>query len=367
MQPLPSIPPTVTYEAPRTTSTASVMTWGSSQEAVGTIEQGLLAEKENQIPRPTASTAKLITVLTVLQKKPLLPGQQGPMIEISQADVDKFNDYIAVGGSTAQVSVGEKLSEYQLIQGVMLPSANNLADTLAIWAFGSLENYKQAAQEYVEKIGAQHTTVGSDASGFSPDTVSTASDLTRIGIAAAKHPVLSEVMMQRSVDLPVAGIKNNTNWLLGEDGVIGGKTGNTDQAGGVFVFISKQQLDKGHSTTLVGAVQGEATVQRAMQQSQQLIRQASGYLAVIPFLKKGQIVAQYSAPWGETIPAVSVDNIDIATWKSKKISPKVQLYSLAAMTQTGQKVGTVLVGNKKSDIVLKGTMQQPSAQWRILR
>lgn len=363
-RPLPLVNPKVTYAFQSQYQKPSV-DWGQSQAAFGTVEQGVVAEKPGQSQKPTASTAKLITVLTVLDKKPLSSGEQGPSIAMTQADVDLFNKYAAVDGSTVQVAVGEQLSEYQMIQGTLLPSANNLADTLAIWAFGSLEGYKKAAQAYVERIGAMHTTVGSDASGFSPDTTSTASDLTRIGIQAAKHPVVSEVMSQKSVILPVAGEKNNTNWLLGESGVVGGKTGNTDQAGGVFVFVSKHEIGS-KKYTMVGAVQGEATVRDAILASERMIQQNKSHFVLINPVRKGQAIAQYKTMWGEASRAVSSQDISLLVWKGSVQKPVISLKNLSGSVPKGVEVGTITIGEVTAPIVLERDLIGPSAQWKIL-
>lgn len=364
IRPLPLVDPKVTYNF-QTQSQKPRIEWGRGQEAFGSIEQGVVAEKSGQVQKPTASTAKLITVLTVLDKKPLPLGEQGPVITMTQSDVDLFHKYAAVDGSTVQVAVGEQLTEYQMIQGILLPSANNLADTLAIWAFGSLESYKKAAQAYVERIGASYTTVGSDASGFSPDTTSTAADLTRIGIQAAKHPVVSEVMSQRSVTLPVAGEKNNTNWLLGESGVVGGKTGNTDQAGGVFVFVSEQNIGD-RKYTMVGAVQGESTVRDAILSSQRIIEQNKSHFVLINPVKKGQVIAKYTTMWGEASQAVSNQNISLLVWKGSTQKPTISLKNLSSSAAAGDEVGTITIGGVAAPIVLEHGLVGPTAQWKIL-
>src|SRR5690606_21648567 len=165
----------------QTTGTPAI-TWPAAQASIGTVADGVLASKPGQTARPTASTAKLITVLTVLQKKPLAPGQSGPILTIDQADIDLYNNYVAANGSVVAVRRGEKMSQYQMMQAILVRSSNNLADSLAIWAFGSLSEYRSAAQKYVDSIGMKHTTVGLDASGLSPTTTSTAEDLTRLGI-----------------------------------------------------------------------------------------------------------------------------------------------------------------------------------------
>jgi D-alanyl-D-alanine carboxypeptidase (penicillin-binding protein 5/6) len=45
------------------------------------------------------------------------------------------------------VQLGEELSEYQALQALLLPSANNIAETLARWAFGSIDAYNAYANQ----------------------------------------------------------------------------------------------------------------------------------------------------------------------------------------------------------------------------
>ncbi len=58
------------------------------QAAVGIAGTRIMETHGKQTGVPTASTAKLITVLCVLQKKPLAPGEQGPTITLTQNDVN---------------------------------------------------------------------------------------------------------------------------------------------------------------------------------------------------------------------------------------------------------------------------------------
>lgn len=339
----------------------------TSQAALGSLDQGVLIEKPNQTVKPTASTAKLITALTILKKKPLQLGEEGPTITLTQADVDIYNQYFAKDGSLVQVQPGEKLTQYQMLQGILLPSANNYADSLAIWAFGSLENYKRAAQQTVKEFDMKNTTVGSDASGFSPDTTSTAVDLTKLAVAAMKNDVIRQIVKQDHVDLPVAGTKQNTNWLLGADGVVGVKTGNTVEAGGVYVFASNYDIDPSHSTTIVGAVQGDQTVMTAMHQARLLLNQARPLFKVVKKIEKGQVIATYTTPWGDEINAIAAKDIDVVEWSGKPIQPTISLKELSPPVQKGSAIGVIKYGEQASDIVLQKTLDAPSWQWRILR
>lgn len=337
----------------------------ASQAAFGTTQQGLLESKPGQIIRPTASTIKLLTVLTVLDKKPLKPGEQGPLVPITQSDVNIYSNYYSRNGSSIPVAVGEKISQRQMLEGILIPSANNYADTLATWAFGSLEEYLNAARAMAQKLGMKQTTLGADASGFSPTTTSNAADLTRLGMATMEQPVITEIISKPEVELPLAGVKENTNWLLDQEGVIGIKTGNTNEAGGVFIFAADRKLDELHKVTIVGTVQGERTVYDAIVQARGLIKQVGPYFKVATPVKKGQTLATYTAPWGPKINAVAKNDISFAYWPGTDMKSSLALDNIASTIPSDKQVGTINVGGDSSQVVTSGQLTDPSWQWRL--
>src|SRR5581483_4051523 len=240
--------------------------------AVGAEGYGTLST-QGDIQIPTASIAKLITALTVLNTKPLIAGEQGPTITITSQDVSIYNNYVTQDGSIVPVQLGEQLTEYQALQAMLLPSANNIADTLAIWAFGSLANYATAANQEVKSLGLNHTTIGSDASGLSPNTTSSPSDLITLGSAVMDNSVLSQIVDQPTATLPVAGRVSNVNTLLGQYDINGIKTGNSDQAGGNYLFSAPYSVG-GHSVTIIGAIMHAPDLQSALSDSVPLLASA---------------------------------------------------------------------------------------------
>lgn len=336
-----------------------------AQASIGTTEDGILASKPGQIPQPTASTAKLITVLTVLKEKPLTPGDEGPLLTIDQQDMALYNSYFAAGGSLVAVQLGEQLSQYQMLQGILIRSGNNLADSLAIWAFGSLSEYQKAAQELVDELGMTNTTVGTDASGLSPTTMSTAEDLTRLGIAAMKHDVIREIVRQSSSSLPVDGSKPNTNWMLGQNGVVGIKTGNIPQVGGVFVIASEYTPDGEQPVTIVGAVQGETTTYDAIAQASRLAEAAKPLFVRRTIVKKGALVATISAPWGEKSDVIAAQDITTFGWKYKKVDTPILHLDYQVPLQKDATLGTVSIGGQSSNLIATDAIDQPPWQWRL--
>jgi len=224
---------TETTQQPNITTVLPWPAYGQAAYGVPEIDQ-FETSQESKEPVPIASLAKVITALAILEEKPLKPTEQGPLLTITERDSALFNEYLSKNGVVVPVEVGESISQYKALQATLLVSANNMSDSLAIWAFGSMENYIDYANKMLTKKGLQNTTVA-DASGFSPNTVSTPEDMTKIGYLYMKNPVLREIALQEQAEIPVAGIIKNANSFANENGIVGIKIGNTDEAGRTYM------------------------------------------------------------------------------------------------------------------------------------
>ena len=248
--------------------------WPSYGEAaIGAEGYGTTAHGE-QAAVPTASVAKIMTALAVLKKESLGVGEQGPTITLTQQDVDIYNYYSAHDGSRVAVSVGENISEYQTLEAMLLPSGNNMADTLADWAFGSVETYSNYANSLAASYGLTNSDFTS-ASGFPPSTVSTAQDLVKLGEVALQNPVIAQIVAEQSADIPVVGSISNTNRLLGTDGIDGIKTGNSNQDEGVFMGSRTVKLPDGRTIQLVSVVMDASSLDEALSDTIPLLETAA--------------------------------------------------------------------------------------------
>jgi D-alanyl-D-alanine carboxypeptidase (penicillin-binding protein 5/6) len=351
---------------------AGTLAWpGRGETAVGILDSSVLETRGKQKPTPTASTAKLITSLVVLQKKPLQPGEQGPMITLGKSDVAIYDKYFAEGGSLVQIKEGEKISEYQMLEAILLPSANNMADSLAIWAFGSLKAYAAAANKYLESQGIKDTRVGGDASGFSPDTKSTASDLVKIGALAMDNPVLAKIVGEKSASgIPVAKTIKNRNLLLGTSNIVGIKTGNTDEAGGVFVSASRAKLN-GKTVTIVTSLMGGRSLNEAMRDSLGLIRSAQANFKPVTVVAEGTQAGTYELPWGGQIKAVATKSLVLDTWAGNSIQAVNYLNDIKDGYKADEIVGSVTVpesalsGEVSVPVKLQSTVPGPTSWWKL--
>jgi len=232
------------------------MVWpAAGQAAFVQSGQSQIQAGPNQHPAAIASVAKVMTAYLVLRDHPLRPGEAGPTITLTDADVADTDRRLRQEESAVSVAAGEHLTELQALQALLLPSANNIAAVLAKWDAGSIGRFVDRMNAAARSLGMTHTRY-TDPSGYDDATVSTAADQVRIVDQAMRLPVFAGIVATPSATLPVAGTVQNTDTLLGYDGFVGVKTGSDDAAGGCFAFQAVRWID-GKRTTITGVVLGQ--------------------------------------------------------------------------------------------------------------
>lgn len=367
---LPTLPVQTTLPAINTQQVT--LTWpAQGQAAIGVQGQGVMASTDNQKPVPTASTTKLMVALAVLKKHPMASGQTGATITITAEDIQRYNEYIAQQGSVVSLPAGTQVTQYQALQALLLPSANNVADALAIWAYGSMAAYHTAATQLAQDLGMSQTQFGGDAGGLSPKTVSTAHDLVLLGQAAMNEPVIKDIVNQKSATLPIVGTVTNTNLLLGKDNVVGMKTGNTDEAGGCYVFAADHTLPNGQKITVIGAIMAAPTLGQAFAATPPLLTSFYKGFTNIVAVRKGDEVGHYDVPWGGQIPIVAAEDLAVVGWLGSKPTVSLTAKPLQAPAVAGTEVGQLTAqtpyGKSNVPATLAQSVDQPSWQWRIIR
>lgn len=366
-RPLPH--PKTTIIAPVVPGQVSVnIPWPQNgQAAFGADEYGYLTSHNEQKPSPTASVTKVITAMAVLEKKPLKPNEPGPAIPITAKDVQLYNEYVAKDGAAVPVLEGETITQYQALQAMMLPSANNIADTTAFWAFGSMENYITYANQMVKKFGMVDTTVA-DASGFSPQTVSTARDLVRLGDAALDHPVLAEIVSQKQATFPNYGTITNVNSQLGIAGIRGIKTGNTEEAGGCYLAAADIMV-AGQKITVITAIIGSTNRPQAMKDSIPIIQSAVSQFQTVPVVRAGQPVGKVTSEWGHSTEVTAEKAVSVLAWNGTALAPKVTKQDIHVPAASGTSAGTFTLSylgeTYTSDLHIKDAVTPPSSWWRL--
>lgn len=366
--PLPSLRVEMA-EIPVPTAETIDMPWpGYGEAAIGAVGYGMLAENGEQKQLPIASVAKVITAIAVLKQHPLQLGESGEMLTITAQDEQTYRQYLAQYQSVVPVEQGQELTLYQAMQALLLPSANNMADILVRWAFGSTENYLAFVNPFTKTLGMKNTVIA-DASGYSPATMSTASDLTLLAEIAMNHPVISEIVAQPQAVLPVAGTVYNVNYQLGSDGIVGIKTGNTDQAGGVYMFAATRPIDESNNVTVVGTIMGADNLSIAIADSKPLLDEAFKNFRVTSIVTANQVVAKLSQTGGKQIDIVTSDGLSVVSWTGQQIKIETTQLPLGSTIKSNETVGILQIqtGNKTHEVNLNATetIAGQTQLWRL--
>jgi D-alanyl-D-alanine carboxypeptidase (penicillin-binding protein 5/6) len=231
----------------------SSVTWPGQGQAALVAGNGRPAASPHQQPAPIASLAKVMTAYLILERYPLSGAQDGFTITVTEAQAQAEAQDAAQGQSVLVVRAGEQLSERQLLQALLIASANNIAQLLAAQAAGSQTRFVADMNAQARALGMVHTTY-TDPSGFDSGTVSTAADQLRGFGRAMRFGVFRQIVSMASVTLPVAGTVTNYNPLIAE--AYAGKTGSDSAAGGCLAFFTPVTVD-GRRVTAVGVVMGQ--------------------------------------------------------------------------------------------------------------
>lgn len=352
--------------APTTTVSLNWPSYG--QAAAGAVGYGPLATNGEQKALPTASVAKVMTALAVLKQKPLKVGEQGPTLVMTQEDVDEYVRTVAMDGSNVPVVVGEEITQYQALQALLLPSSNNMAHTLARWAYGSDEEYLRFVNNFAKSLGMKNTNFD-DASGYSPQTVSTSEDLVRLAVNAMDHPVIAEIAAQQDAVIPVAGRIYNVNMLLGRNGIVGVKTGNTEEAGGCFMAAAVREID-GKKIMAVSVIMGAPNLSIALRDSVPLVNSVLDGFESVTLAKAGQAVGTYSVKWGKPVDLIAEKDMTLVRWRGQEVKTDVSLQPDHSGVGAGKPIGTMKADagrdSVEGKVLLASDISDPTLLWKLI-
>lgn len=192
----------------------------------------LFAWNENE-RLPMASTTKIMTALLAVENC--------SMDEMVTASANASG----VPGTSIYLQVGETLSMYQMLQGLMLRSGNDAAVAIAEHIDGDTVAFAQRMNRRAQQLGADACFVtpnGLDAEGHGASALAMAT----IAAAALENDVFREIVSTQRATLPWQGsqydrVLTNKNRLLKEyEGATGVKTGYTSKAGRCLVFSAQR-------------------------------------------------------------------------------------------------------------------------------
>ncbi len=197
--------------------------------------QVVLAERDADVRRAMASTTKLMTALLAVEI-----GDLSSPVQVS-------GEATAVGEAEVDLVEGEVFLLRTLVRAFLIRSGNDAALAVAENVGGSVEEFVALMNQRAEELGMENTSYANPHGLDHPDQFSSARDLLILAREVLKHPELAEAVATRQISLREAPsgeerVFSSTNRLLFEyEGMVGVKTGYTDEAGRVLVGAAERR------------------------------------------------------------------------------------------------------------------------------
>jgi len=358
----------------RTPGTAPSLPWPLTGEAaLGVQGLGTFGQVRDSQPAPIAGLAGVLVAYVVLKDHPVSPGgYSGPTISVTPQTISAYQAGGAAGEPEVTVADGETLTELNALEGLLIDSGNDMATLLAGWDAGSTSAFVTKMDLTIVFLGLSHTHITDPSADFG--IVSTPSDLIRLGEAAMRIPVFSQIVSLGETTLPLAGLRYNSNFDLGQDGIVGIAAGSDTAANGCFLFAA-QKIVNGLTVTLYGAVLGQSGPTgpntAAVDAGDALVRAALAAIAVVSVFPARHVVGELSAPWGASTPIMVSEPVIVLGWPGLGVPLTARLNKLTEPLAAGSKVGFLQVrqGSHVTTTALKSTapLSGPSAFWRLTR
>lgn len=220
----------------------------------------ILYEQNADEKRYPASITKVMTALLTLEA---VGRGELSMDTVVTCPAEALAD-VTKDSSTANIVAGEQMTVTDLLYCLMLPSANEAANTLAITVAGDIPAFVERMNQRAQELGMEGTHFANPHGLHNPDHYTTARDIYKMAKQAMTHSAFREIVSTASYTTAATNMAGprqlfNTNGLLTRlkypgytcSGTIGIKTGSTGEAGYCLVAAAKRK-----GTTLVSVVLG---------------------------------------------------------------------------------------------------------------
>lgn len=213
------------------------------------LETGeVIINKKADEKRVPASLTKIMTCVVVLDK--FKENLEALKTEKISAGEEAFAELYDTGYSNAGIEPNEELTYYDLLCALMIPSACEAANILAINIGGSIEGFVKLMNEKAASLKMQDTTFynahGLEIEG-QESNITTCADLAKLcRYALNSYPVFTEITSKSGYTMENGTYISTTNKLLDVESdyyygyVSGIKTGYLDTAGRCLASVAEK-------------------------------------------------------------------------------------------------------------------------------
>ena len=205
----------------------------ASQALIYDTDSGVkLLEKDIDSPKPIASLTKLMTALIIMEDH-----KPSEIVTVGKLPILGLED------QKMGLVEGEEIEVGELLKALLIYSANDAANALAIYDSESLENFSIKMNDKASQWGLTKTKF-EDPSGLSPNNTSSANDLLKIATILSVNDTFKNITSTAYTKVSNLSGKSyditTTNKILGLGGVVGMKTGFTLEAGQCLITAAQR-------------------------------------------------------------------------------------------------------------------------------
>ena len=211
---------------------------------VDTADDTILYGKNETTRMYPASITKVMTAMLILEAV-----DRGQM-QLDQVITAAESAFVGLDpdGSSAEIEPGEQMSVKDLLYCMLLVSANESCNILAVALDGSIASFVERMNDRARELGCENTHFVNPHGLHDPDHYTTAWDIYLMARHAMKNETFMAICNTLAYDVPATNLSESrelhtsnsliSNWrILGYlyDGAEGIKTGTTDEAGHCLV------------------------------------------------------------------------------------------------------------------------------------
>jgi serine-type D-Ala-D-Ala carboxypeptidase (penicillin-binding protein 5/6) len=292
----------------------------------------VLLQKRPDQQRSIASTTKLMTALLALERTRPSEVFTAPEYDASAAE------------SKINLKAGERMRVRDLMQALLLASANDAAVTLAQGIAGSRPAFVEEMNRRATQLGLTGTHYANPVGLDDPDNFSTARDLSKLAARLMRNPRFAEIVDKTGAVLRSGSRRRaitNRNLLVGRyAGVDGVKTGHTSEARFVLVGAAHKR-----DARVISAVLGEPSEAGRDTDTLSLLRYGLSLFKPRRVLRRGQAVAQADVKYrGDRVALVPARPLTLSVRRGERVGRRVRAPDeLAGPLPAGRRVGSVAI------------------------
>ena len=253
------------------------------------------------------------------------------------------------GGSQVYLAQGEVFTLEQLMEAVVIASANDACVAIAEHVGGSAESLVDLMNGRAQSLGMEDTHYvnvhGLDDTPRNNSNLTTARDLSKIGRALLAYPEILAWSSIRSKPFRNGKFKlRATNKLLGRfRGMDGFKTGYTRRAGYCLVATAER-----HEMRLISVILGAPSARVRSRETTRLLSWGFNSFSRVPLVKTGELMGKVVLDWGiePEVRVLAQDTIVavLSSQQEKQIIRQLELpEELPAPVAAGDEVGKLRV------------------------